>query len=111
MPGYEHASVNTMTFDATGRLYLAAVIQREGENHGGAKDGWGEPGDRVVLLVSDDLGETFDVTPVSDLDPVRPNWLVTLDGRSALDRLEHRAWCTRTAVRGSATNWTSNLQR
>ena len=79
VPGYEHASVNTMTFDATGRLYLAAVIQREGENHGGAKDGWGEPGDRVVLLVSDDLGETFDVTPVSDLDPVRPNWLVTLE--------------------------------
>ncbi|MBI3971329.1 MAG: BNR-4 repeat-containing protein [Chloroflexi bacterium] len=78
-PGYEHASVNTMTFDARGRLYVAAVIQREGEDHGGAKDGWGESGDRVVLLTSDDLGETFDVVPVSDVDPARPSWLVAIE--------------------------------
>jgi hypothetical protein len=78
-PGYEHASVNTMTFDARGRLYLACVIQRQGEDHGGAKDGWGEPGDRVVLLTSDDQGGTFDVVPLSGVDPVRPNLLATIE--------------------------------
>jgi hypothetical protein len=78
-PGYEHASVNTMTFDARGRLYLACVIQRVGEDHGNAKDGWGEPGDRVILLTSDDRGATFDVLPVSDVDPAKPNWLATIE--------------------------------
>jgi hypothetical protein len=67
-----------MTFDRHGRIYLAAVIQREGEDHGGEKDGWGEPGDMVVLLTSDG-GATFDVTPVSDVDPARPNWLATIE--------------------------------
>ena len=78
-PGYEHASVNTMTFDARGRLYLACVIQRRGEDHGNAKDGWGEPGDRVILLTSDDRGATFHALPISDADPDKPNWLATIE--------------------------------
>ena len=78
-PGYEHAAVATITFDAGGRLYLAAVLQREGEDHGAEKDGWGEPGDRVVLLTSDDGGGTFDVIAVSGVDPARPNWLATIE--------------------------------
>ena len=78
-PGYEHASVNTLTFDARGRLYLAAVIQRVGEDHGNAKDGWGEAGDRVVLLTSDDSGETFHTLPISGVDSAKPNWLATIE--------------------------------
>ena len=78
-PGYEHASVNTITFDARGRLYLACVIQRVGEDHGNVKDGWGEPGDRVILLTSDDRGASFNALPISGVDPAKPNWLATIE--------------------------------
>jgi len=71
-PGKEIAWAGTLTFDGQGRLYIATVIQQP-------PGGWGHPSQDVVLLASDNRGETFDVLPVSVSDPKLPCWLPSIE--------------------------------
>lgn len=71
-PEREIAWAGTLTFDQRGRLYLALVIQQP-------PGGWGHPSQDVVLLTSDDRGETFHVLPISPVDPKLPCWLPSIE--------------------------------
>ena len=77
-PKLELAWCGTVAFDRSGRLYIATVVQRP-------PGGWGHASQDVVLLTSDDRGETFAVTPVSEPDPTRPCWLPSLERPSTPD--------------------------
>jgi hypothetical protein len=71
------ASGATLTFDAQGVLYVAAEqVDPVSTN----PDSWfDDPGKEVVLLVSSNLGVTFQVYPISQPDPLRARWLANLE--------------------------------
>ena len=73
------AWAGTLTFDRDGRLYIAAVIEQP-------PGGWGHASQEVILLTSDDGGrmsedggQTFDVLPISTVDPKLPCWLPSIE--------------------------------
>ncbi|MBT5608594.1 MAG: hypothetical protein HN742_13000 [Lentisphaerae bacterium] len=63
----------TLTFDTSGRLYLAIVT---GSPSGG---GWGSPSWEAALLVSDDQGQTFETCALADANPQVPAWLLNVE--------------------------------
>jgi len=71
-PEWEIAWMGTLTFDRDGRLYIATVIQQP-------PGGWGHPSQEVILLTSEDRGETFDVLPISAVDPTLASWLPSIE--------------------------------
>jgi len=71
-PGQEMAWMGTLTFDRDGRLYITTVIQRPPFS-------WGGPSQETILLTSDDRGRTFDVRPVSEIDPGLANWFPCIE--------------------------------
>lgn len=65
-----------------GRLYVAAGI--------GRSSGWVNPSIEMYLLVSDDLGDSFEVMRISKPDPAVANWGPNLErpvGHNAIERL------------------------
>lgn len=77
MPAGLRASGATLTFDSQGILYVAAESV---DPMGTVPDSWQyDPSKEVVLLVSADLGATFQVYPISQSDPSRPRWLANLE--------------------------------
>ncbi len=64
------AQAATCSF-AEGRLYLAISV--------GPQGGWNDPETDVYVLVSDDLGETFDVLTLSRVDSELPSWGPSLE--------------------------------
>lgn len=71
-PGYVMAWMGTLTFDRTGCLYIATVIQQPPVS-------WGAASQEIVLLTSDDLGKTFEVQLISEPDPELPNWFPSIE--------------------------------
>ena len=67
----------TITFDARGRLYLAATAG-DATLQAGNKY-WGNPSQEIVLLVSADRGASFDISQISTRDPEKPNWLPSIE--------------------------------
>ena len=63
-----------VTFDEGGMLYSVSVIQ-----HALAKTYWGDPSLEIVLLTSADKGESFEIIPISKVDPDLPNWLPNIE--------------------------------
>jgi len=71
-PEQEMAWMGTLTFDQSGRLYIASVIQHPPFS-------WGAPSQEVILLTSDDRGKTFDVLAVSEPDPEMAHWFPSIE--------------------------------
>ena len=71
-PEQEMAWMGTLTFDQSGRLYIATVIQHPPFS-------WGAPSQEVILLTSDDRGKTFDVLAVSEPDPEVAHWFPSIE--------------------------------
>ena len=63
-----------LTFDRGRMMYMPAVVQDvEASTH------WGDPSQEVIFLYSSDFGHTFQITPVSEIDPDLPNWLINIE--------------------------------
>lgn len=63
----------TLTFDKTGRLYLAVVT---GPPSGG---GWGSASWEAVLMTSNDQGQTFETQALSEVNEKSPAWLLSIE--------------------------------
>ena len=81
MPEREIGDGASLSFDARGRLYVALAVQTP-------PGGWGHPSGEVVLLCSDDGGESFDLLPISPPDPELPAWLPSIERPHGPDPLE-----------------------
>ena len=65
---------SSITFDGDGMLYSASAIQKEfGSTY------WGDPSLEIILLTSADRGTTFEIAPISKVDPNLPNWLPSIE--------------------------------
>lgn len=63
-----------LTFDRDGIMYIPAIIQKiGGSSH------WGDPSQEVIFLYSPDSGQTFNIFPISEIDPNLPNWLINIE--------------------------------
>jgi len=67
----------TITFDAQGVLYVAA--ERVDMNDPTPDSWWAGKSKEVIVLMSTDMGQTFQVYPVSPVDPARPHWLANIE--------------------------------
>ena len=65
---------SSVTFDEDGSLYLVSVIQ-----NAFSETYWGDPSLEIILLTSADRGKTFEITPISNIDPKLPNWLPNIE--------------------------------
>ena len=71
-PGGQPAWHGTLTFDGENRLYIATVVEEK-------PGGWGHPSQEVVLLISEDLGRSFEVEVISTPDPTLAAWLPSIE--------------------------------
>ena len=67
----------TITFDAQGVLYVAA--ERVDMNDPTPDSWWTGKSKEVIVLMSTDMGQTFQVYPISPVDPTRPHWLANIE--------------------------------
>ena len=70
-------SVATITFDAQGVLYAAA--ERMDMNDSTPFSWFAGLSKEVIVLMSADMGQTFQVYPISTVDPTRPHWLTNIE--------------------------------
>jgi hypothetical protein len=75
----------TITFDAQGVLYVAAELFDRGDTSAGANSAWYGKSKEVAVLMSTDLGQTFQIYPVSPVDPTRPHWLANIERPTTSD--------------------------
>lgn len=62
-------------------LYIACVVcQPEGN--------WADPSNEVVLLTSQDFGDTFQVYPISEVDASTSNWLPSLERHTGHNQVQ-----------------------
>ncbi len=78
MPG-AYIMHGTCSFDDRGVLYVAVSASERGS--------WGDPTQRVFLLVSDDRGLTFETTMLSDADSPASNWFPSLERTTGHNRV------------------------
>jgi hypothetical protein len=64
----------TLTFDRENRLYVAATVQDSSK-----EKFWSVPGQQLVVLFSTDMGESFQVLPISEPDSTAPHWLPSIE--------------------------------
>ena len=64
----------SLSFDREGVLFIVAAVGKEN-----AEKFWGDQSLEIVLLVSQDRGKTFSVTPISKVAPNLPNWLPSIE--------------------------------
>jgi Asp-tRNA(Asn)/Glu-tRNA(Gln) amidotransferase A subunit family amidase len=64
-----------------GVLYVACVVCKRGGD-------WADPSNEVVLLTSHDLGETFQVYPISETDETTSNWLPSLERQAGPNKVD-----------------------
>jgi hypothetical protein len=67
----------TITFDARGVLYVAA--ERVDLSDPTSEAWWAGKTKEVIVLMSTDMGQTFQVHPISPIDPSRPHWLANIE--------------------------------
>lgn len=65
---------SSITFDQDGMLYIVSAIQKAFSS-----TYWGDPSLEIILLTSPDRAKTFQIIPVSKIDPNLPNWLPNIE--------------------------------
>jgi hypothetical protein len=79
----------TITFDAQGVLYVAAELFDKGDTSADssttANSAWYGKSKEVAVLMSTDLGQTFQIYPISPVDPTRPHWLANIERPTTSD--------------------------
>jgi putative BNR repeat neuraminidase len=79
----------TITFDAQGVLYVAAELFDRGDTSADsattANSAWYGKSKEVAVLMSTDLGQTFQIYPISPVDPTRPHWLANIERPTTSD--------------------------
>jgi len=66
----------TITFDNEDTLYAFCTVEKALARN---VNWWGHPSQEVVLLTSKDKGVHFEVLQISELDPLKPNWLPSIE--------------------------------
>ena len=67
----------TIAFDAQGFLYVAA--ERVDANSSGPTPWFASPSKEIVLLVTPIQSLSFQLYPISPIDPTRPHWLASIE--------------------------------
>ncbi len=72
-----------ITFDREGRMYLAlTTVQADQSTF------WGNPTNEVIVLISEDRGQSFETYAISETDNQVPNWLPNLQRATRPELLE-----------------------
>lgn len=65
---------SNLTIDQEGMFYMVSVIQKND-----ATTFWGDKSAEVILITSTDQGKTFEISPISKVDPTNSNWMPSVE--------------------------------
>jgi hypothetical protein len=79
------ATPGGLTFSENGTLYVVLTMMKPEDTE--SKSMWGNPTSEVLLLTSEDLGESFSATVLTDPDPATPRWLPSMERSTGFNRV------------------------
>ncbi|MHC4352762.1 MAG: BNR-4 repeat-containing protein [Planctomycetota bacterium] len=89
----------SIAFGRDRRMYIAVTTVDKNVEAESAQ--WGHPSAEIALLVSDDLGRSFEVFGISSPDPSVPNWLPNLERPTGRRRVRVPALIYTHGLRGT----------